>query len=50
MYLTFIKTNCAIEELIDFHVFIPKSNTYELSPVKEKLNEIFFLQMAFKQE
>ena len=30
-------------------IFFPKSKTNELSPVKEKLNKIFFLQMAFMQ-
>ena len=30
-------------------IFFPKSKTNELSPVKEKLNRIFFLQMAFMQ-
>ena len=32
-----------------FMIFFPKSNINELSPVKEKLNTIFFLQMAFIQ-
>ena len=32
-----------------FMIFFPKSNINELSPVKETLNTIFFLQMAFIQ-
>ena len=30
-------------------IFFPKSKINELSPVKQKLNTIFFLQMAFIQ-